>query len=297
MPDGSSSKLGTIAAVLVAVVGLVSAQIYTMTRLSSLESALATVRGEQKETREAIQRTLDKEIANLRQREEAAAQERQQAFDAMRADVDKARRQAAGAAGRVQQEAQKSVESLAARLDANEQKIQESQTRLTSELTGVRQANNTTQSKIGAVSTDVEAVKTEVASTQSQLDEALAELQRTRGDMGELSGLIATNSDQIQALKTLGDRDYTEFTLFKSKEPVKVGDISVLLKKTDVKKSRYSIEIYVNDLQIEKKDRTINEPLQFFLGTEKQPHELVVNRVTQDQIVGYLASPKTPAAR
>lgn len=291
-------KLGWITVALGAgVVALIAVQFYTLSRVRFLESALATVGNQQAETGKALARKLDEEIARLRESEAAASEERQQALEAVRADMDKTRRQATSAAGRVQEEATKSVATLAERLDANEQKIQENQAKLTTELSGVRQANNAAESKIGAVSTDVETVKTEVASTRTQLNAAVAELQRTRGDLGELSGLIATNSEQIQALKALGDRDYTEFTLFKSKEPVKVGDISVLLKKTDVKNSRYSVELYVNDLKIEKKDRTVNEPLQFFVGSEKQPHELVVNRVAQDQIAGYLAAPKGPATR
>jgi hypothetical protein len=85
--------------------------------------------------------------------------------------------------------------------------------------------------------------------------------------------------------------------LFKAKDPVRVGEISMVLKKADTKNSRYSVDLYINDLKVEKRDRVINEPLQFYVGAGKEPHELVVNRVGKDQIVGYLASPKDPAAR
>ena len=140
-------------------------------------------------------------------------------------------------------------------------------------------------------------MRTEVASTQSQLERTIADLKRTTGDMGVMSGLIATNAREIDALKQLNDRDYTEFTLYKRKEPIKLDDISILLKKTDVKANRYTLELLVDDRKIEKKDRDVNEPLQFYVGNNRQPHELVVNQVGKDQIVGYLATPKTAAPR
>ena len=297
MTDGSKSKLGwATAALALGFAGLLAGQFYTLSVVRSMETTLSSIQTEQAEAR----LLLDNQVAKLQEADAAAGMERQQAIEALKTDVDATRRQAVGAAGaatKAQIEAQRQAEALADRLKENEQKVQENQARLASELTGVRQANSTTQSNVSTVSTEVAAVKTEVASTRTQLNQTAAELQRTRGDLGELSGLIATNADQIQALRALGDRDYVEFTLFKAKDPVRVGDISLVLKNADVKNSRYSVDMYVNDVRIEKKDRTINEPLQFFVGSDKQPHELVVNRVAKDQIVGYIASPKAGAAR
>jgi hypothetical protein len=112
-----------------------------------------------------------------------------------------------------------------------------------------------------------------------------------------LSGLIATNAKELDALRQVGERNYTEFTIFKRKDPVRLADISILLKNIDLKNSRYTIELQVADRKIEKKDRTVNEPLQFYTDHDVQPHELVVNQVGKDQIVGYLAIPKVAATR
>ena len=71
----------------------------------------------------------------------------------------------------------------------------------------------------------------------------------------------------------------------------------VLLKKADPKKNRYTIELTADDKVVEKKDRTINEPLQFLVAKARQPYEIVVNDIKKDQIVGYLAIPKVQAAR
>jgi hypothetical protein len=116
--------------------------------------------------------------------------------------------------------------------------------------------------------------------------------------MGVMSGLIATNGRELQALRELGERDYYEFTLTKTNIPQKVGDIQVMVKKTDPKKNRFTLEILVEDKKVEKKDRNLNEPVQFYVASKaRQPYELVVNEIRKSQVVGYLAVPKLKAAR
>jgi hypothetical protein len=88
-----------------------------------------------------------------------------------------------------------------------------------------------------------------------------------------------------------------EFKLGKTKGPQKVGDIAVLLKKADPKNNRYTISVIADDKTIEKKDKTVNEPVQFMLSKASQPYELVVNDVKKDLISGYLAAPKVQQTR
>ena len=52
-----------------------------------------------------------------------------------------------------------------------------------------------------------------------------------------------------------------------------------------------------DDKKVEKKDRTLNEPIQFYTMSARQPYELVVNNVQKDRIVGYLATPKVQRTR
>jgi len=276
--------------------GLFIAQIFTIKSLRSAESRLAAVQADQSKVHEVI----DGEVAKLHEAAASADAERQKALDAVRDEVEKAQRQARGVAGKVKEETMKSVEDLASRVDVSESRLkqqQEAGARVATEISSLKQATTSAQSSLIDVSTEVKQVRTEVANTQGQLERTIADLKRTTGDMGVLSGLIATNSKEIEALKQLGDRNYTEFTLYKGKDPIKLADISILLKKADVKANRYTLELQVDDRKIEKKDRQANEPLQFYVGHERQPHELVVNQVGKDQIVGYLATPKAPASR
>ena len=165
------------------------------------------------------------------------------------------------------------------------------------EVSQVKDDAASTKTEVGSVKTDVGNVKTDLAGTKSELEKTIAELKSTRGDMGVQSGLIATNSKELAALKALGERNYTEFKLGKSKAPQKVGDIAVLLKRTDPKHNRYTIEVVADDKTVEKKDKTVNEPVQFLMSKATQPYELVVNEVKKDQISGYVAAPKVHQTR
>jgi chromosome segregation ATPase len=156
--------------------------------------------------------------------------------------------------------------------------------------------------QIGAVSGQVEGVKTEVGgvktdltSTKADLEATKAKLERAVGDLGQQSGLIARTREDLEYLKHRGDRNYFEFTLTKKKRQP-VSTISLELKKTDPKKSKFTLTVLADDKTIEKKDKTVAEPLQFYSGRDRQLFELVVFTVDKDKVTGYLSTPKTAAA-
>jgi hypothetical protein len=111
------------------------------------------------------------------------------------------------------------------------------------------------------------------------------------------SGLIATNAQELQALRRLGERNYIEIKLGKTKVPQRVGDITLKLKSTDTKKNKYTVEVNADDKLTEKKDKNVNEPIQFYTSKAKQPYEIVINQVQKDMIVGYLSTPKEQSGR
>ncbi|SRR6266702_3431906 len=151
---------------------------------------------------------------------------------------------------------------------------------------------NAVTSEVSNVKTDVGGVKTDVAKTQSDLASAVTQLQSMRGDMGQQSGLIARNHDELELLKHKGDRTYYEFTLSKG-EKKPVGTISLELKKTDSKKSKFTVVVYADDRKYEKKDRNVDEPLQFYSGKEPALYEIVINAInSKNQVTGYLSTPK-----
>src|SRR5207244_3489132 len=103
------------------------------------------------------------------------------------------------------------------------------------------------------------------------LQKTIADLKTTRGDLGVQSGLIATNSSELAALKRLGERNYIEFKLGKTKDRQRVGDITLLLKKTDPKKNKYTVEVMADDKLTEKRDKNVNEPVQCYTSKARQP--------------------------
>jgi hypothetical protein len=160
-----------------------------------------------------------------------------------------------------------------------------------------------TQQQLGAVSGEVSGVKTQVGKaqtditdTRNDLAQAKSKLERAIGDISKHSELIATNRDELEVLKHRGDRNYYEFTINKGKSPVRLSTISLQLKKTDPKKSKFTLYVLSDDKKIEKKDRTINEPLQFYASKDRGLYEVVVNSVEKNQISGYLSTPKTAGA-
>ncbi len=185
---------------------------------------------------------------------------------------------------------QKQAETTAA-LDAELSKVKESTAQTSTQLAGV-------SSDVSTVRNDVTAVRTDVASTKTELDRSVEELRRVRGDMGVMSGLIATNSKEIDVLRQLGDRNIYEFTLSKTSGLTKVGDIRLQLAKVNVRRNQYTLTVNANDKIIEKKDKSTNEPVQFYvLDKARQPYELVVNEVGKNSVKGYLATPKVTTAR
>jgi hypothetical protein len=106
------------------------------------------------------------------------------------------------------------------------------------------------------------------------------------------SGLIARTRDDLEVLKHKGDRNIYEFTLQKEKHPTPVGTISLQLKKVDAKKGRFTLNVVSDDRTIEKKDKTIAEPLQFYSGRDHLLYEVVVFTADKHSISGYLSTPK-----
>jgi len=145
---------------------------------------------------------------------------------------------------------------------------------------------------IANVRTDVGGVKTDVASTKTELAATIAKLQSTIGDLGVQSGLIARTRDDLEVLKHKGDRNYYEFTLLKGAKPQAISTVTLQLKKTDPKRGKFTLNVTADDRTIEKKDRNIAEPIQFYTGRDHMLYELVVWSVDKKQATGYLSTPK-----
>ena len=218
----------------------------------------------------------------------------QTALDSLRDDLTQVKADATAQVAKAQSDAIRHADIAASQVA---KKTAAEARQLSVELNKVKDTAADASTKLDGIANDVGAVKTDVASAKTAIDDTRSDLQRARGDMGVMSGLIATNSKQIQELRDLGDRNIYEFTLAKNGKMQKVGDIQIMLRKADPGHSRFSLDVLADDRRVEKKDRTINEPVQFYTAKARQPDEIVINQVNKNQVSGYLATPKVTIAR
>jgi hypothetical protein len=148
------------------------------------------------------------------------------------------------------------------------------------------------QESLANLGGEVGKVKDDVAASKAAIEETQAQLQHAIGDLGEQSGLIARNADELAALKRTGLREYYEFDLRKAKAPATVGPVALRLKDADAKRHKFNMVLVVDDMEIEKKDKTLLEPVQFYRKGSRQLNEVVVYSVQKDRITGYLSTPK-----
>jgi chromosome segregation ATPase len=273
-----------------AILALIGASVYLFYQLNQVKTELA-------HTRESI---LD-EVSKMKETSTVTTQTSRTKMEKLEKDVqhdlDRTRAQAAQLSGQAKADAEHHAEELAAKL----QKIQDDQGKqiagVSSEVTQAKTDLSAANSKIEGVNTEVGGVKTDLAKNKAETEKLISQMKSAQGDLGVQSGLIATNGKELAALRELGERNYVEFKIAKSKAPQKIGDISVLLKNVDVKKNKYTIELIADDKQTEKKDRSLNEPVQFMMSRARQPYELVVNDIKKDVIAGYVAVPKVQQPR
>ena len=173
--------------------------------------------------------------------------------------------------------AQRLQDELAAKADARA--VTELREEAATKLTELQQDAT---SKFGAVSGEVQIVRTDLNATR----EDLANSKR------EILTQVARNATELAELRRKGERDYIEFELNKRNQFERIADIGVQLKKTDAKKQRYTVVIQADDERFEKKDRGANEPVTFMVGRDRLRYEFVVNYVDKDRIRGYLSTPK-----
>jgi chromosome segregation ATPase len=206
-------------------------------------------------------------------------------------EVGSAKAELKKTAAQIQAESQRTkkelTEVIASKADASQVEAQ------------VQAAKSEAETKIGQVTSEVGGVKTQVTAVKTDLDNTRRDLEGTQRQLVDvrdsLSAAVAKNASELAQLRLKGERNYFEFTIPKKDEQVRVEDIRLVLTKTDQKKGKYNIKILVDDSQLEKKDRVINEPIQFLVGQNRVRYEVVINWVQKNKAGGYLSIPKDKA--
>src|ERR1700745_2276049 len=184
---------------------------------------------------------------------------------------------------------------LKGQLEVTSQKLgltQDELARARSLSASLKKKQETNSAKLGQVTTEISGTKSDVAATKADLEVTKSKLQSTVGDLGVQSGLIARNHDEVEELKRLNQRDIFEFDLKKSQGVQRIGPIQVKLNKVDTKRFKYTMNVVADDKTIEHKDKTVGEPVQFYVRGARAPYEIVVFEVSKDHAKGYLSTPK-----
>jgi len=271
-----------------ALIALVAANIYLYVQVDHMRTDLASV-----------QEKLTTQLSNLRDTANVNTEAQKRHIESLKEELEAARNQARTSAGQVKSELLANADRLKKQIEEEQAKSMQA---VSTEISGVKsdvaQVATKADAKIADVSTEVGNVKSAQSQTAADLQKTINDLKSVKGDLGVQSGLIATNGTELQALKLRGERNYFDIKLGKTKQPQRVGDITVLLKNTDPKKNKYTVQVMADDKLTEKKDRNINEPVQFYTTKGGRiPYELVINKVDKNMIVGYLATPKVETTR
>jgi multidrug efflux pump subunit AcrA (membrane-fusion protein) len=264
-----SSHTGALLAVFVILVGVVVGEIYTLSKISALRGSVdAQLTQTKKDLQAQLQAQLSSSISDLQRsnaRQLEAMQTEVEAATSRMGSTNAQLRSTKNTLAQVKRDQVEETEALQAQL-----------------------AQKADQKQVGDLSRDVSVQRSDLDRTKQSVESVRADLGATRSEFGTL---VARNHDEIEQLRKMGERDYFEFTL-EQKNPQRVAGVGLTLTKSNVKRHRFNLTLTTDDMTIEKKDRTINEPIFFYVQGSRKPYELVVNGVELKRVKGYISTPK-----
>jgi len=223
-------------------------------------------------------------IAGLQQRQQAMETGQAELNNRIHATSSEFKQELSSQVGMTKQEIAQRAAELERQQKASAAKLTAAQNQQGQQIAAVNTEVSGVKTEVGAAKTDIQKTQTDLAATNAKLEHAI-------GDLGVQSGLIAHNASELEMLKRKGERNYYDFTLQKNAR-TPVSTISLQLKKVDPKKSKFTLNVIADDKTIEKKDRTLLEPLQFYTGRDRMLYEVVVFNAGKNSISGYLSTPK-----
>ena len=268
----NSGHTGKFFLIFLVLAALAVAEIYTLSQLSKISSLRDSLEAQQAQARKQLSAELQEQLSG---RLAAVERSNAQRLNALKDELDAAAKRMGKTGGELRR-----ARAMVAQL----QKEQERRTDLLKQ----EIAQKADQQQLGALTQDVVSQRSDLETTKKAVGVLTSDLGMARSEMGTL---IARNHQDIEYLRKLGDRDYYEFTLERN-HPQRVAGIGLELKKTNVKHHRFNVNLVADDMQIEKNNRTINEPIFFYVQGSKRAYELVVNSVQSNQVKGYVSTPK-----
>lgn len=260
---------GIFAAIFVILALLIIGEIYSMTRFSSLRTDLVS---QQARMNKQLNTDLSAKLQDLQSANAQSLEELRSELDSTATQMS-SREKAALAHSRY---AGYLVRKLQREQNANVQQLQQAL------------SQKADQQQLGSLTQDVGTTKTNLAQTQKTMNTLASDLGMARSHLGTL---IATNGQDIAALRKLGQRDYYEFTLDQNQRKTVAG-IALTLKHTSTGHHTYHVDMFYNDMKITRKNLAIDQPIFFAPHYAHSFYEMVVYQIASRKVVGYISTPK-----
>jgi hypothetical protein len=268
------SYTGAFVAVFMLLGLLFVSNLYTLSNLNSARQSLTSV-----------QHDLYKRIATLQSMDERLSAKfsmvedhHAEQMDALKKELDGAARQVKTSSGEVLNRAR----GMVARVQTEHQR----------EVSDLKKqiAQKADNEAVVLLGRDVSETKADASATQRTVSVLAKDLAVARSELGDL---VASDHDDLGGLHQLSDRNSYQFALTKDRKQI-VDGIGLILKRTDLKQHRFSLDLIVNDQQIRNQNHNLGQPIIFYLGDTKRPCELVIMEVGADTVKGYISAPRTP---
>jgi len=266
---------GAFVAVFMLLALLFVSNLYTLGRLNASHQAVASLQSDLYKRLAKMQGLDDQLASQFTLVEDRHAEQ----IEALKAELDRAAKRLGSNTGQVLNRARSMVVRLQ---DEQERQV----TDLKQEL-----AQKAGTVDLGMLSRDVTAARADAGVAQRTVDVLAKDLAVARSELGDL---VATDHSDVDGMRQLEDRQYYHFALNKNERQV-VGGIGLVLKRTDLKQHRFSLDMIVNDQQIRNDNQNLGQPIIFYVGDLKTPCQLVILEVGYNTVKGYISAPKALA--
>lgn len=144
-----------------------------------------------------------------------------------------------------------------------------------------------------ASTSQMEALNHVVAGTRADVDLAGARIVKLQTRVARLDRVtadqIADINQQLAAVHRHAPR-FLPFRLVRN-HPETVGGVAMVLTRTRVKHGRFDLRLAAGNVRLERKNAMAGEPIFFVPNNPQATYEVVVSRISRDEVQGFLGFP------
>jgi hypothetical protein len=129
-----------------------------------------------------------------------------------------------------------------------------------------------------------------LAAVRKELDNAKKDMQAT---IDELNKRLERNQNEIELLRTAGQHTDYDFALNGKGAKSTVAGVTIELQDSNLKKNQFNMTLVFGTTRLVQKNRSLDEPIFFYLPNDTAPMELVVDKLARHRVSGRLIVPKS----